>query len=625
MFWNTKHGIALENQDDNTRTHIVLTKGTMVSYYRIVEKIGAGGMGEVYLAEDTKLKRKVALKFLPVNQTDDKAVLQQFSLEAQAAARLQHPNIITVHEVNAYEGVPYISMAYIEGQSLKELSDNKALSIADIIELGIQITRGLAVAHEHGVAHRDLKPGNLMIDHTGAIRILDFGLAVLSDIGSKKDPDGTVTSDPFANKIAGTLLYMAPEQLLGQETDTRVDIFAFGVIMYELITDKHPFAAPSNSEISASILRDTPTKLHSKRLNVPYDLNRIVSRCLAKKPDKRFQTARDVCNELEELSIELKHDTAITVADQGPKQLGTTLSEESFVLTTDLVRQLSLKEPRMIGSSLAYVDNGVSSDSLIFYLHALGCDHRDFNDVLRRLPFRAIALSLFGFDNNAQFGIPLSLHDHSILICALIKDVCGRLRPRKVVLSGFSSGADHILHLLSSGLLTGIEVTGILALGCNVHIEDCDVSSKLAELAAGDENQIMSTIKEFSQMSTSLNNWLSIHAYLLAAFTKFGIQTEPLRQYAADIYAPFKEGDWDQFPKWYMDCTKGVPHVQFVIDTDGYPALDGLMQQHLENNILGDEFHEDTIVRVPCSHMEIGQPEWVLKLTLEFMKRLNAK
>ena len=612
-----------ESENEKTRTHVALTQGATVSHYRIVEKIGAGGMGEVYLAEDTKLKRRVALKFLPVEQTKNDAVLQQFTQEARAAARLQHPNIITVHEVNEYGKVPYIAMDYIEGQSLKELSSNKSLPVADIIDLGIQITRGLAVAHEKGVTHRDLKPGNLMIDSTRAVKILDFGLAVLSDVESKNDPDATRTSNPITNKIAGTIPYMAPEQLLGQEINARVDIFAFGVIMYELITGEHPFAAPSATDISANILRDTPTDLHSKRSNIPYDLNRIVSRCLAKKPDKRFQTARDVCNELEELSNELQRDTAITVTDQGPIAVGTMLHEESFAITTDLVRQLSHKDPKMIGRSLAYLDNGIASDTIIFYLHGIGSDHSDFTDVLRQLPFRAVALSLFGFDNNAQLRVPLTLHDHSILIHALIKDIHSRLQPRHIVLSGFSSGADHILHLLTSELLAEIKVTGMLPLGCNIHIEDCFASGKLAELATGDESQILSTIREFSQMSTSLNNWLIIHAYLVAAFTKFGIQTEPLRQYASDIFAFFKAGGWEQFPKWYKNCSKKVPHFQFVIDTDGYAALDGLMNQHLENNILGDEFNENTIVRVPCSHLELGQPEMVLKCTLEFMKLLE--
>ncbi|MHC4559595.1 MAG: protein kinase domain-containing protein [Planctomycetota bacterium] len=614
-----------EADNDRTRTNVVLTQGTMVSHYRIVEKIGAGGMGEVHLAEDTKLKRKVALKFLSVDQTHNKSVLQQFMQEAQAAARLQHPNIITVYEVNEYKGNPFISMTHIEGQTLKQLSTTRPLPLDEIIDIGIQITRGLATAHEKGITHRDLKPGNLMVDNTGTVKILDFGLAVLSDVETTDDPDATRTSNPFANRIAGTIAYMAPEQLLGQEINSRVDIFAFGVIMHELIIGEHPFWALSATEISASILRDTPTDLHSKRSNVPYDLNRIVTRCLAKKPDKRFQTARDVCNELEELSNKLKQDTAFIVENHGPIAVGSLLCEESFVITTDLVRQLSHKDPKMIGGSLAYTDNRIASEALVFYLHGMGADHSQFSNVLQQLPFRAVAISLFGFDLNAQLRLPLTLQDHSILIHALIKDVCSQLRPRHIILAGFSSGADHLLHYLTSESFTEIEITGLMSFGCNIDIEDCFASRKLAELETGDEDQILSTIKEFSTGASSLRSWLLVHDYLLKSFSKFGIQTEPLRQYASNVFAPFKDGGLAQFPKWYKCCVERVSHLRFVVDTDGHPALDRLMHQHLERNVLGDAFHEDTIVRVPCSHMELGQTEWILKQTLDFMKLLEDK
>lgn len=615
---------ADESQDDKTKSFVALTKGTKVSHYRIVEKIGAGGMGEVYLAEDTKLKRKVALKFLSVEQINDKSVLQQFTQEARAAARLQHPNIITIHEVNDYGNVPYIAMDYIDGQSLKELSSHKSLSVADSIELGIQIAGGLAVAHEKGIIHRDLKPGNLMIDSTGTVKILDFGLAVLSDVELEMDPDATRTSDPIAHKIAGTIAYMAPEQLLGQEISGRVDIFAFGIILYELITGEHPFASPSAAEISASILRDTPPNLHSKRLNIPYDLNRIVLRCLAKKPEKRFQTARDVCNELEELSDELKRNVAITISDKDESQRGAILSEQSFVLTTDIVRQLSYKESRMIGSSLAYIDNGVPSDSLILYLHAFAYDHRQFSDVLRELPYRAVALSLFGFDENARLRLPLGLHDHSILLHALIRDICDRLRPRQIVMVGDSSGADHVLHYSSSDDFSDIHITGLLSLGCNIHFKDCFATSKFSALTSGDDEQILDTIREFGNGIFLLSDWLFLHGYLVTAFSKFGNQIDPIRQYASDIIAPFRNGSLEQFPKWYKTCVRKIPHVRFVVDSDGYPALDMLMHQHLEDNILGNQFHEDTIVRVPCSHMKLGQTEWVLKLTLDFMNLLDT-
>ncbi len=610
---------------DKPQTHNDFSKGTMVSHYRLIKKIGAGGMGEVYLAEDSKLKRQVALKFLFVDPINNSAIRQQFIKEAQAAARLQHPNIITVHEVNEYKGTPYISMAYIEGQTLGESLNLKTLSFEEIINIGIQIGSGLTAAHEKGITHRDLKPGNIMLDHSGTIKILDFGLATLSDTTTTNEIDSTVTSSPFANKIAGTILYMAPEQLIGQEISHLVDVFAFGVILYEMITSQHPFSADSASEISARILRDTPLKMTAKRENIPYDLNRIISRCLHKNPTKRFQSARDICNELEELSHQLNNEIDVSISYQGIGKSAPTLTEESFVLTTDLVRKLSTKEPKMIGTKLAYIDNKISSDELIIYLHGIGHDHRQFTDVLRQLPYRAIALSLYGFDKNAQLRLPIGLDDHSILLHAVIKNVCSSLKPKQVVLVGFSSGADHFLEILNSELFSDIKVKGMLALGCNLHLQNCFATSKYSELENGNEEQVLATIKLFSQNAASISDWLLFHDYLLIAFSKFGAEIQTLKKYSTDIIAPFNNGSWEQFPKWYKNSIKKILHTRIIFDTDSSEELDVIMQQHLDENVLGDDFHEDTIVRVPYSHMVLGQPEMVCKHTLDFMKLLSSK
>lgn len=610
---------------DNEKTNLyqILTPGSSFSHYKIISKIGAGGMGEVYLAEDTKLNRQVALKFLLVESSDNSSIRTQFLKEAQAAARLQNPNVITVYEVNEYKNIPYISMAYIEGQTLKELSVKKSLSVQEIIDIGIQISNGLAAAHENGITHRDLKPGNIMVERNGTIKILDFGLAVLSDFESNLDPSRTVTSNPFANKMAGTILYIAPEQLLGQETNFKVDIFSFGVIMYELITTEHPFKASSSSEISARILRDTPERIFNKRVDVPYDLNRIVFRCLNKNPDKRFQTSRDVSNELEELANQLKQDIEVKISGDSSKKDLPAISEKSFVLTTDLVRKLSQKDSRMIGSELAYADNGIASDDLIFFLHGIGNDHRQYSDVLRQLPYRSIALSLYGFNSNAHLRHPITLQDHSILIYALLKDLYNKLNPRNIVMIGFSSGADHILHYISSGKFDDIRISGLLSLGCNIYLDDCFVTSKLSELSSGNENQILSTIRKFSENQTTINDWLLIHNYLLTAFTKFGIQTESLSQYAREIVTPFLNGNMAQFPIWYKNCINKIPYVRFVFDSDGFKTLELLMSEHLKNNVLGNDFREDTIVRETVNHMALGQPGMVSKHTREFMKLLN--
>ncbi|MFW9817428.1 MAG: serine/threonine protein kinase, partial [Candidatus Thorarchaeota archaeon] len=217
--------------NDKTHTHVPLTTGTMVSHYRIVEKIGAGGMGEVYLAEDTELDRKVALKFLPQHLCQDEDCRARFKREAQAAAKLDHPNIVTVHEVGEYNGRPYFAMAHVEGQSLKEYSSGKELSIEHILELGIQICEGLQAAHDKGITHRDIKPSNILIDSYGRARIVDLGLA--SVVGKDQ-----LTK---TGSTLGTIGYMSPEQVRGKEMDHRTDLFLLGVVLYELISGRTPF------------------------------------------------------------------------------------------------------------------------------------------------------------------------------------------------------------------------------------------------------------------------------------------------------------------------------------------------------------------------------------------------
>jgi hypothetical protein len=176
---------------------------------------------------------------------------------------------------------------------------------------------------------------------------------------------------------------------------------------------------------------------------------------------------------------------------------------------------------------------------------------------------------------------------------------------------------------MSESKFDDIQVSGLLSLGCNVHLDDCFATSKLSELSSGDENQILSTIKQFSGDQSNLNDWLLIHSYLLTAFKKFGTNTESLSQYAKDITVPFLEGDLKQFPIWYKNSIKKVPNVRFIFDTGGYKTLEMMMREHLDRNVLGDDFREDTIVKVPLSHMALGQSGNVYKYTMDFMKNLK--
>jgi len=281
-----------ENQDNNkTRTHLILTKGTMVSHYCIVEKIGAGGMGEVYLAEDTKLKRQVALKFLPLQLVADPDAKARFTREAQAAAALDHPNIVTVYEVSEYHGRPFFAMQHVGGPSLRDFIHGKELSINKIIDLAIQTCEGLSQAHHKGVLHRDIKPSNIVIDVEGRPKLLDFGLAAVKG-GEHLTKTGSTL---------GTVRYMSPEQAQGQEIDHRSDLFSFGVVLYEMITGRTPFARENDVTTAQAIVTATPEPLSKYRANVPDDLQRIVTKLLEKGPQLRYHSAEGVIPDLKRL------------------------------------------------------------------------------------------------------------------------------------------------------------------------------------------------------------------------------------------------------------------------------------------------------------------------------------
>ncbi|MCH9024564.1 MAG: serine/threonine protein kinase [candidate division Zixibacteria bacterium] len=262
----------------------------MVQHYRIIEKIGAGGMGEVYLAEDTSLHRKVALKFLPTRYSADADFKARFVREAEAMAKLNHPNIITIFEVSEFKSRPFFAMELVEGQSLRDLAKSKELSIDRIIELAIQVCEGLGAAHDKKIVHRDIKPSNIVIDAYGRPKILDFGLAAIQG-GEHLTKTGSTL---------GTVQYMSPEQVQGQEVDHRSDLFSLGVVLYELISGRTPFERGNEGATLKAIANDGPEPLARYKSEVPDELQRIVAKLLEKDPAYRYQTATGVISDLKQ-------------------------------------------------------------------------------------------------------------------------------------------------------------------------------------------------------------------------------------------------------------------------------------------------------------------------------------
>jgi len=286
--------------DDKTRTHVTLSNGTIVSHYRIIEKIGAGGMGEVYLAEDTKLDRKVALKFLPQHLCQNADCRARFTREAQATAKLSHPNIVTIHEVSDFNGRPFFAMEHVEGQTLKEVIAGEPLPLDRILEIGIQVCEGLQAAHEKGITHRDIKPSNILVDSHGRARIVDFGLASVMGSDHLTKTGSTL----------GTIGYMSPEQVRGDKVDHRTDLFSFGVVFYEMITGHAPFKADSEAATLNAITSTKPELLARFRREVPVELQTIVDKALDKDVATRYQHADEMAANLK--SVRKSSDSTVT-------------------------------------------------------------------------------------------------------------------------------------------------------------------------------------------------------------------------------------------------------------------------------------------------------------------------
>ena len=278
--------------------------GARLGPYEIVAPLGAGGMGEVYRARDERLDREVAVKVLPASYSADADRLRRFEQEARAAGRLNHPNVLAIYDVGSHDGAPYVVSELLEGGTLRERLAGASMPLRKAIDYALQTARGLGAAHEKGIVHRDLKPENIFVTNDGRVKILDFGLAKLT----RPETSGPMTAAPTETRgtepgiVLGTVGYMSPEQVRGQTADARSDIFALGTILYEMLSGRRAFRGDSAADVMSVILREEPPPLAETGRNIPAPLERLVSHCLEKNPEERFQSARDIAYDLEALS-----------------------------------------------------------------------------------------------------------------------------------------------------------------------------------------------------------------------------------------------------------------------------------------------------------------------------------
>jgi len=302
--------------------------GAILGHYRIVEKIGAGGMGEVYRAHDERLDRDVAIKVLPAEVLGDPDRLARFEREAKAVAALNHPNIVTLHTIEEGDGHRFITMELVTGHTLAELIPRDGMALTRVLETAIPLAGALAAAHEKGVIHRDLKPSNVMVDDEGRVKILDFGLAKL-----RPEPSSTNGSEVMTETLTreghvmGTLPYMPPEQLRGERVDARADLYSFGVMLYEMATGDRPFAGDTSADLASAILMDTPRPLEELRPDLPWRMGSIVERCLEKEPKRRTQSMLDLRHELEDFRQDLGSQSRQPASAEQPDEGGLPFSQ----------------------------------------------------------------------------------------------------------------------------------------------------------------------------------------------------------------------------------------------------------------------------------------------------------
>ncbi|MFN2502419.1 MAG: protein kinase, partial [Pyrinomonadaceae bacterium] len=287
--------------------------GRSIAHYRVLEKLGSGGMGDVYLAQDTRLGRNVALKLLPSFFTQDKERVRRFQQEARAASALNHPNILTIHEIGQVDSTHYIATEFVEGETLRELMGGVPLKIAETLDIAMQVASALATAHEAGIVHRDIKPENIMLRRDRIVKVLDFGLAKLTE-GPAIQAEASTMVKTDEGIVMGTAQYMSPEQARGLKVDARTDIWSLGCVLYEMLVSRAPFTGPTPSDVIVSILEREPPPITRYVDDVPAELDWLVKKALRKGREERYQTSKELLSDLRSLKqrVELEAEMELS-------------------------------------------------------------------------------------------------------------------------------------------------------------------------------------------------------------------------------------------------------------------------------------------------------------------------
>jgi pimeloyl-ACP methyl ester carboxylesterase len=559
-------------------------------------------MATVYLATDLKLDRPVAIKVL--SQTVSHSLgAERFLREIHIVARLQHPHILGLIDSGDASGTLYYVMPYVPGESLRtRLAREGELPVAEAVWVLREIADALAHAHGQHVIHRDIKPENVLFAARHAL-VADFGIAkAVTDATA----GGTITGTGI---VVGSPAYMAPEQASSDpQLDHRADIYAFGVLAYEVLTGVPPFTAPGPVQLVAAHMSRQPDPLTRHRPSIPEALDEMVLKCLAKRPADRFQHAEDIVAYLDSILTGPLSESMGTTAEHA-------VAPSKYRISESMARRLDRNafDPRMIGDSVEYLDNHARSDTLVCFMPAIGLDAAEYEEHLRVLPWRCVAMTPFSHEPGRHRRYTLSLADHFTILRHFLRHTTERTGARRVVLAGFSSGGDAIMRFAASRPGGGARLNGVLSLGCNVSLETCFVSQMLARMSSRHPERMLTDLRAVGDAMDGLDAWLTVHTYLVAMLGKFRGAVDPLRQLAREIVAPFEEGG-SPFTDWYRAAAGGVPALRCVFEDNELHRnfVRNLLLQHGDDGVFGEHYREGSIVIEPdTNHFDLERPEVV--------------
>jgi len=579
--------------------------------YRVDHQIGAGAAATVYLAEDLRHRRNVAIKVLRP-ELGTTVAGERFLREIEIAAQLLHPHILGIIDSGEADGLLFYVMPYVEGETLRQYLDREHdLPIDEALRIVHDVADALAYAHRRGVVHRDIKPENVLVFERHAL-VADFGIAraIVSARQARDAGREQVTRITAPGVSLGTPAYMAPEQAAGDsDVDHRADLYALGILAYELLVGAPPFTGPTAQHVIAAQVARVPEPLSRVRRAIPPGVERLVMRCLEKRPADRWQSAAEFVHALDALA------TADTVQRAADRQQPV---EHRFRLTENVCRKLNRAtlDPRIIGDEIHYLDNHVPSDVLVLYLHGMGLDHTMFDALLRASPYRGIAPSLYGFAPSSRWRIPLSIEDHAATLSEVLHDVVARERPQIVILAGFSSGGDLGFRMINGASADKrLPIDGYLALGPNVSLETCFVSRPFAELEDHSAPSV-AMLRGIDSHVLSVQEWVYLHEYLVRILRKFAGDLSALQRHAQDVIRPFQGPDAHPFDRWYRDAAERVKHIRCVFEeTPLYlQSVQGIRLRNLDHGVLGPHYREGSIVLEPAAeHFGLTEPSLVQK------------